>query len=90
MNNLLSKLGISVGASLLVTEAVNLEPLWTALITIAVSIITVLTVEGVAWLKSWLKSKTAKSEAEQKKFAKQCEEADEQCEIAKSLKDKED
>ena len=69
MNNLLPKLGTAFGASIVVTEAVNLEPLYTALITFAVSILTVLTVDGVAWLKEWFKAKKAKSEAEEKKYA---------------------
>ena len=90
MNNIVAKLTASVGASLIVTETVNLEPLWTALITFAVSILTVATVEGVAWLKSWLKKKMAKNEAETKAFNKVCEEADEQSEVAKALKDKEE
>lgn len=68
MNNIVAKLTASIGASLIVTESVNLEPLWTALITFAVSIITVATVEGIAWLKAWFKAKKAKSEAEEKKY----------------------
>ena len=68
MNNLLAKLGTAFGASVVVTEAVNLQPLYTALITFAVSILSVLTVEGVAWLKQFFKSKKAKSEAEEKKY----------------------
>lgn len=71
MNNLLAKLGTAFGASVVVTEAVNLQPLWTALITFAVSILSVLTVEGVSWLKQFFKSKKAKSEAEEKKYAQQ-------------------
>lgn len=68
MDRLLSKLIIASGASLVVTENVNLQPLWTALITLAVSLITVLSVEGVAWLKAFLKAKKAKREAEAKKY----------------------
>lgn len=66
MDKILSKLFIASGVSLVVTENVNLQPLWTALITLAVSLITVLTYEGVAWLKSWFNKKKAKNEAEEK------------------------
>lgn len=68
MNNLINKLIIASGASLVVTENVQLQPLWTALITLAVSIITVLTAEGIAWLKAWFNKKKAKEEAEKKKY----------------------
>ena len=73
MNNILNKIIISSGASLIVTENVQLQPLWTALITLAVSIVTVLTYEGVELLKAWLKKKKAQQESEQHKY----EEADE-------------
>lgn len=90
MDKILAKMGISFGVSLAVNEAVNLQPLWTALITFAVSILSVLTVEGVAWLRAWLKSKRAKSEAEEKEYSKKCEEADEVVQIAEADKRKED
>lgn len=77
MEKIFAKIGIAFGSSLTVCEAVNLEPLWTALITLAVSIITVLTVEGVAWLKAYFKSQKAKREAEEKEYEKKCQEADE-------------
>lgn len=64
MDKIFTKIGIAFGASVAVNEAVNLEPLWTALITLAVSIITVLTVEGVAWLKAWFTAKKSKLEIE--------------------------
>ena len=59
-NNLLIKLGIACTTSLALTESLNLDVLWNALITLAVSIVTVLTVEGVAWLRAFIKSKTPK------------------------------
>ena len=90
MDKLLAKLLSATGASLIVTESANLEPLWTALITLGVSIITVLSVEGVAWLKQFIKTKIAKAKAEEDKLSKVCEEADEQCEIAKAINKKED
>ena len=80
MDKLFTKLGISFGVSVAVAENVNLQPLWTALITFAVSVLTVLTVEGVAWLRAWFQKKRAKEEAEEKKY----EEADEIVAIAKA------
>lgn len=73
MNNAINKIIVASGASLIVTENVQLQPLWTALITLAVSVVTVLTYEGVALLKAWLKKKKAQQEAEQHKY----EDADE-------------
>lgn len=81
MDKIVTKLLISAGASLAVTENVNLQPLWTALITLAVSLLTVLSVEGVAWLKAWFNKKKAKENSEEKSYEKKCEEADEICEI---------
>ena len=60
-NTLLYKLGIAGTTSVVVTETTNLEPLWNALITLAVSIATVLAVDGVHWLSEWIKSKTPKN-----------------------------
>lgn len=90
MDKILSKLVVSTGASLIVTENANLQPLWTALITLAVSVITVFSFEGVEWLKSWFKKKKAKNEAEEKEYEKQCEEADEVCQVADANKEKEE
>lgn len=66
MRNLLTKLGLAGTSSLVVTEAVQLDTLWNALITLAVSICSVLAVEGVQWLKSYIKSKTKKDSVESK------------------------
>ena len=82
MNNIVNKLLIASGASLIVTENVNLNPLYTALITLAVSLITVFTYEGVAWLKAWFKAKKAKAEKEEKEYSQKSEEADEIVAIA--------
>ena len=60
MNNLLAKLGIAGTTSVIVTEAVNPAPLLNALITLGVSIVTVLSVEGVAWLKNFIIRHTKK------------------------------
>ena len=86
MDKIFTKLFIASGASLVVTENVNLQPLWTALITLAVSLVTVFTYEGVAWLKSWFKKKKAKNEAEEKEYHSKCEEADEVVQIADAEK----
>lgn len=90
MDKIITKIGIAFGSSLAVCEAVNLEPLWTALITLAVSVITVLSVEGVAWLRAYLKAQKAKREAEEKEYEKKCEEADEIVEISEAENKKED
>lgn len=76
MDRIFTKLVTSAGASLIVTENLQLQPLWTALITLAVSVISCLSIEGVAWLRAWFKSKKAKSEAEEKEYAHKGEEAD--------------
>lgn len=91
MDKLFTKIITACGASLIVTENVQLQPLWTALITLAVSLITVLSVEGVSWLKSWFNKKKAKNEAEEEKIHSQkCEEADEIVQIADAEKNKEE
>ena len=61
MRYLFQKLGVAGTTSLVVAESVNLEPLWNALITLAISIASVLAVEGVNWLKQYIISKTAKN-----------------------------
>lgn len=90
MDKILTKIGVAFGVSVAVNEAVNLQPLWTALITLAVSVLTILSVEGTAWLRAFLKAKKAKREAEENQYAKKCEEADEVCKIADAEKDKEE
>ena len=64
MNNLLVKLGVAGVTSVTVVEAVNLEPLWNALITLAISIVSVLAIDGIAWLKSFIKKHTTKIDNE--------------------------
>lgn len=68
MDKLFTKLGIAFGTSLVVCESVNLQPLWNALITLAVSVITVLSVEGVSWLRAYFKKKKAQEENEEHKI----------------------
>ena len=55
MNQLFTKLGIAGVTSVAVVESANLEPLWNALITLAISIVTVLTIDGMEWLKAKIK-----------------------------------
>ena len=57
MNNILAKLGLAGTTSIVVTEAVSLDVLWNALITLAISVLSVLAVEGVALLKKYLQKK---------------------------------
>lgn len=66
MNNLVAKLSVACATSLLVTESVNLEPLFNALITLAISVVSVLTIEGIAWLRSFIKKHTKKNEEKKK------------------------
>ena len=67
MKNILAKLGIAIPTSVAVTEAVNLDTLWNALITIGVSICSVFAVEGVQWLRKWIQSKINKLDKEESK-----------------------
>ena len=68
MDKIFTKLGIAFGTSFAVCESVNLQPVWNALITLAVSVITVLSVEGVSWLRAYFKKKKAKEENEESKY----------------------
>lgn len=62
MSNLITKLGVAGTTSLVVAESVNLEPLYNALITLAISVVSVLTIDGIQWLKNFIKSHTKKDE----------------------------
>ena len=66
MNCIYEKLGLAGASSLVVVESVSLEPLYSALITLALSVVSVLTVEGVNWLKNWIIKKTKKLDKEEK------------------------
>ena len=81
MGKLLAKLALSAGASLTVVESAQLEGLWNALLTLAISLISVLTIEGISWLKASLKKKRLEAEAESKKY----EEADEIVETVEAV-----
>ena len=64
MNSFLAKLGISTTSAIIITEAVNLDYLWTALITFAVSLITLAGGELVKYLVAFFKKKTKDLENE--------------------------
>ena len=70
MDKLLLKLGMAGTMSIVVSEAVNPAPLLNALITLGVSVVTVLSIEGVAWLKAFIKKHTAKDTDEEDKEVK--------------------
>lgn len=67
MNNILAKLGLASATSIALTETLNLDVLWNALITIAVSVCSVLAVEGVQWLRKWILSRIKKLDNEENK-----------------------
>lgn len=67
MNTTLIKMGVACTSSVMVVEAVNLEPLWNALITLAISIVSVLTVDGIAWLKNKIKKDMEKDKSQKEK-----------------------
>lgn len=67
MNTLFTKLGVAGVTSVAVVEAVNLEPLWNALITLAISIVTVLSIDGIEWLKHKIKKDMEKDKKEENK-----------------------
>ena len=67
MNNLVAKLSVACASSLIVTESVNLEPLFNALITLAISVVSVLTIDGIAWLKNYIKKHTDTNDKEENK-----------------------
>ena len=67
LNSLLAKFGLAGVTSVAVVESANLDSIWNALITLALSIISVLAVEGVNWLRKTIISKTPKTDEENKK-----------------------
>lgn len=62
MNSFLAKLGIATTSAIIITEVVNLDYLWTALITFAVSLITLAGGEFVKYLVALFKKKTKELE----------------------------
>ena len=71
MNNLIAKLSVACGTSLIVTEAVSLEPLYNALITLAISIVSVLTIDGINWLRTKLRKEIKRIVAQVTKEAEE-------------------
>lgn len=71
MNNLLAKFGLAGVTSLAVVESANLDSIWNALITLALSIISVLAVEGVNWLRKTIISRTPKTDEDKEKDKKE-------------------
>lgn len=64
MTNLLAKLGLAGTVSVTVAETSGLDTLYNALISLAVSVVSVLAVEGVEWLRKKIVSKTPKDKKE--------------------------
>ena len=58
MNKLLAKLGVASVSSITLTEALSLDDLWSALLSLGVSVLSVLAVEGISLLKTYLVKKT--------------------------------
>lgn len=54
----MGKLGIAFGTSTVLAESLSLEPLWTALITFGVSVVTLVGGEVIKWLVAFFKKKT--------------------------------
>lgn len=67
MKHILAKMGIAGTTSLALTESLNLDTLYNALITLAISVVSVLAVEGVNWLKNYIISKTKKEDSKENK-----------------------
>ena len=57
MNKLFTKIGVASTSSIILNEAISLDALWSALLSLGVSIISVLAVEGISLLKSWILNK---------------------------------
>lgn len=55
--NTLTKMGVASVSSVTLTEALNLDTLWSALISLGISVISVLAIDGLSLLKTWLKKK---------------------------------
>ena len=66
LNNLLAKFGLASVSSIAVVETANLDSIWNALITLALSIISVLAVEGINWLRKTIVSHTPKTDEDKK------------------------
>lgn len=67
MNSAVVEVAVSTGATTAVATSVSAEPILTALIGLAVSIITVLSTEGVKLLVAWFKKRREDIEGEDNK-----------------------
>ena len=54
----IGKLALAFGTSTVLAESLSLEPLWTALITFGVSVVTLVGGEVIKWLVAFFKKKT--------------------------------
>lgn len=63
MNSTVVQIGVSTATSAAVAMSANLEPLYTALITLAISIVTAVGTELVKYLVALIKSKREKLES---------------------------
>lgn len=66
MKNIALKLSVAFGSSVIVTESVKFEPLINALITLAISVVSVLTIEGIQLIRTKFKKIIKKDEDEMK------------------------
>lgn len=62
MQSALVKLGVAIPTSLIIAESLELNSLWTALVSFAVSIITIVGGEIIKFLVAYFKNKTEKLE----------------------------
>lgn len=58
MTSVLAKLGVAIPTSVIVAESLELNSLWTALVSFAVSIVTIVGGELIKFLVAWFKKKT--------------------------------
>lgn len=66
MEKLILELGFSVSTSTIISTAINLEPLLTALVSFGVSLVTIVGGEVIKFLVAFLKNKTKKYDEENK------------------------
>ena len=66
MNTFL-ELGVATGTSIIVAESLQLDNLWTALISFAVSLITIVGGELIKFLLAYFKKKTQELEKKEEK-----------------------
>ena len=67
----IGKLALAFGTSTVLAESLSLEPLWTALITFGVSVVTLVGGEIIKWLVAYFKKKTHDIEEQDNKEHKE-------------------